>query len=150
MALAIALNHIADLSVVLSYKNHELTRRLLRKNRISSDQALELFDDLKKFLYIASLTGKPLRPTLAIDEAWHEFILFTRDYQEFCSECFGKFLHHQPDTGDQIANATVRETISIAKSVFGDELSGNWISGAADCTPDTNCESPPSDCALIS
>ncbi len=31
-----------------------------------------------------------------IDEAWHRFILFTKDYHEFCNRFFGKYIHHGP------------------------------------------------------
>ena len=35
-------------------------------------------------------------PSVVVDDLWHEFILYTRDYQEFCSRAFGGFLHHSP------------------------------------------------------
>ncbi|MDP9198349.1 MAG: hypothetical protein M3O07_03925, partial [Pseudomonadota bacterium] len=35
-------------------------------------------------------------PSQAVDDLWHEFILFTRDYKKFCDEAFGQFLHHTP------------------------------------------------------
>ena len=35
-------------------------------------------------------------PSQVVDDLWHEFILFTRDYKKFCDEAFGKFLHHTP------------------------------------------------------
>lgn len=35
-------------------------------------------------------------PSQAVDVAWHEFILFTKDYQKFCKRAFGRFLHHTP------------------------------------------------------
>ena len=35
-------------------------------------------------------------PSQVVDELWHEFILFTRDYQDFCRAAFGRFLHHTP------------------------------------------------------
>lgn len=35
-------------------------------------------------------------PSRVADELWHEFILYTRDYQRFCQEAFGRFLHHSP------------------------------------------------------
>jgi len=35
-------------------------------------------------------------PSQVVDDLWHEFILFTRDYQVFCQAAFGKFLHHTP------------------------------------------------------
>ena len=35
-------------------------------------------------------------PSEVVDELWHEFILYTRDYHAFCSKAFGRFLHHTP------------------------------------------------------
>lgn len=35
-------------------------------------------------------------PSQAVDVAWHEFILFTRQYESFCYQTFGRFLHHTP------------------------------------------------------
>lgn len=35
-------------------------------------------------------------PSQVVDDAWHEFILFTRIYQKFCSKALGRFLHHIP------------------------------------------------------
>ena len=42
-----------------------------------------------------SLIGMPSK---AVDEAWHEMILMTRDYTEFCDRAFGRYLHHTPDS----------------------------------------------------
>jgi hypothetical protein len=36
-------------------------------------------------------------PSKAVDAAWHEFILYTRDYTAFCEHAFGRYLHHVPD-----------------------------------------------------
>jgi len=35
-------------------------------------------------------------PSQVVDDAWHEFILFTRSYERFCQQAYGKFLHHTP------------------------------------------------------
>jgi hypothetical protein len=35
-------------------------------------------------------------PSQVVDDLWHEFILHTKHYQEFCSKAFGRFLHHTP------------------------------------------------------
>ena len=35
-------------------------------------------------------------PSQAADVLWHEFILYTREYQSFCARAFGGFLHHTP------------------------------------------------------
>lgn len=35
-------------------------------------------------------------PSQIADDLWHEFILYTREYQNFCKGAFGGFLHHTP------------------------------------------------------
>jgi hypothetical protein len=35
-------------------------------------------------------------PSEAADVLWHEFILYTKEYQAFCDRAFGRFLHHTP------------------------------------------------------
>lgn len=35
-------------------------------------------------------------PSQITDDLWHEFILYTRHYDEFCRRAFGRFLHHTP------------------------------------------------------
>lgn len=35
-------------------------------------------------------------PSQVVDDLWHEFILYTRNYDQFCRTAFGRFLHHTP------------------------------------------------------
>jgi hypothetical protein len=35
-------------------------------------------------------------PSQVVDDLWHEFILHTRHYDQFCRRAFGRFLHHTP------------------------------------------------------
>jgi hypothetical protein len=35
-------------------------------------------------------------PSQVADDLWHEFILYTRNYETFCQRAFGRFLHHTP------------------------------------------------------
>lgn len=35
-------------------------------------------------------------PSQLADDLWHEFILYTRNYDQFCHRAFGRFLHHTP------------------------------------------------------
>jgi hypothetical protein len=36
-------------------------------------------------------------PSRAVDVAWHEMILMTREYHAFCDRAFGHYLHHSPE-----------------------------------------------------
>lgn len=35
-------------------------------------------------------------PSQVADDLWHELILYTRHYEEFCNKAFGGFMHHTP------------------------------------------------------
>jgi hypothetical protein len=35
-------------------------------------------------------------PSQVTDDLWHEFILYTRNYQLFCDKAFGGYMHHTP------------------------------------------------------
>jgi len=35
-------------------------------------------------------------PSQVADDLWHEFILHTKAYDQFCKQSFGRFLHHTP------------------------------------------------------
>jgi hypothetical protein len=35
-------------------------------------------------------------PSQVVDDLWHEYILYTRDYETFCKAAFGRFFHHTP------------------------------------------------------
>jgi len=53
---------------------------------------------LRDYFHLCGLAGKRMvsMPSQVVDDAWHEFILFTRAYGTFCSRAFGRFLHHTP------------------------------------------------------
>lgn len=50
-------------------------------------------------------------PSQAVDDLWHEFILYTKAYDEFCRKAFGRFFHHTPAVvlgADRESNAGLR------------------------------------------
>jgi hypothetical protein len=53
---------------------------------------------LRQFFIAYLMSGKRhvSMPSVVADDLWHEFILYTREYQRFCRRAFGRFLHHTP------------------------------------------------------
>jgi hypothetical protein len=79
--------------------NPVLIRRVKEKiPDISDKDTTKLFDALRDYFYICSQAqGKMVAmPSEAVDIAWHEFLLFTKEYQDFCNRGIGRFLHHTP------------------------------------------------------
>lgn len=66
---------------------------------LSADQADNIIGGLRTYFHLCRAAG-PRRmvamPSQAVDVAWHEFILFTRVYDNFCRQSLGYFLHHTP------------------------------------------------------
>jgi hypothetical protein len=53
---------------------------------------------LRQFFVAYLMSGKRFvsMPSQVADDLWHEFILYTREYDSFCRRAFGSFLHHTP------------------------------------------------------
>ena len=53
------------------------------------------------FMWLRKLNPtQPITPSKLVDEVWHQHILFTREYAQFCQYRFGEFLHHKPTVSD--------------------------------------------------
>lgn len=74
------------------------TRLAARRPELTPRQRQEVFTGLSDWFQInqAAPRRKLSMPSQAVDDAWHEFILFTHNYQRFCREALGRFLHHVP------------------------------------------------------
>ena len=136
-----------SIAEVMEYRFPPLIERIKKELRLSEDDAQQLFRDMLMFLYICGTNTKQNRysPPKMIDEAWHTFIIFTREYAKFCHENFGRFLHHNPFTRENRATEMkkVVPIIPVARQMFG-ALSKNWRPGpvAAICTDDGDCGCP--------
>jgi hypothetical protein len=76
-----------------------LMRRLRKLHpQYSPAQWHAVLEGLRDWFRLAQLAkSRPLSmPSQAVDVAWHEFILFTRDYETFCRDVLGHTLHHVP------------------------------------------------------
>ena len=135
---------------VMAYQHSDLVARLQRKLGITAEQATALFEDTKRFLYLCGVTTcSGFSPSSVIDEGWHNFILFTKDYYEFCHTFFGRFIHHLPknkEEGEKGGKYSAQRTLVAAQKMFG-TLSANWKYPNADCndccekcSPSTNCQ----------
>src|SRR5579859_3695437 len=82
----------------LSYIGEEL--RAKHSAYIPIDESDTAVRELKRFLSLNLLIKKPkydaFVPAQKVDFAWHEFILRTRQYREFCEEFVGAFVDHNP------------------------------------------------------
>jgi hypothetical protein len=141
---------------VMAYQHDGVVKRIAKVFNCEINEANGIFQDTKRFLFLCGSYPISFAPPINIDEGWHCFILFTKDYQEFCMNFFEEFIHHYPNPENfdkQKAMKQIRSTIEIAESAFG-KLSGNWIyakSMAANLILDAGCsDSPCNNCSSTS
>lgn len=54
-------------------------------------------EEYKKFIYLGTVGDAPVTPSKVIDTVWHEHILFSRAYREFCRDVLGRDFDHNPE-----------------------------------------------------
>jgi hypothetical protein len=109
----------------------------LVKNRTadSEDDAALLFREAKRYLVLAQSDRSVAwqMQSLRVDEAWHQFVLFTAQYAEFCRHHFGHFVHHAPSNSPSVmANsavprATFGEFAARYHELFGEDIPRVWV-----------------------
>lgn len=85
-----------SISEVMAYDNARVLKRYVLDHGVDEGEARKRFDGLKQFLYVCAVTPGYKVTSDAIDSIWHTFLLFTRDYREFCLRHLGKFINHEP------------------------------------------------------
>jgi hypothetical protein len=76
-----------------------LDKRLAAKRpELTKEQREDVLLALRDYFQLCRMAGRRMvaMPSQVVDDAWHEFILFTRQYERFCRRGFGRFLHHTP------------------------------------------------------
>lgn len=75
-----------------------LLDKLQGRRRFGRKESALVAEGLRSFFlaYLRSGNRYVAMPSQVADDLWHEFILYTRAYEEFCKAAFGGFLHHTP------------------------------------------------------
>jgi hypothetical protein len=119
----------------LAYEAPFLIEKLLKDRIVETpEEAESLFNEVKKYLVIARLDETRIWKmySLRIDEAWHQFILFTRQYIEFCQRFFGRYIPHSPSNAPESKPAGSVEATSFKlfqdryRELFGTPLPDVW------------------------
>jgi hypothetical protein len=102
-----------------------LIQKYARDYDVDQADARALFEETKRFLVAGVLTDQSLAPSLQVDQMWHSFILFTKDYHDFC-DSLGGYIHHRPIPQGDGAQPPLEPTIEIMTAAFGDVPARFW------------------------
>jgi len=133
-----------------------LEERLLSDGKLkNSEEYREVFIEFKKYVALNKISGKKMMTMLSdqVDEVWHQFILFTPQYHEFCNETLGEYFHHQPwskSVAESYREEGSKNLIESYKEVFG-EVPEIWErkskSENSDCA--RYCDNVPPPCCKV-
>ena len=74
--------------------------RLARENGWTPAFARRVIDEYRRFLFLSQVAGHPVTPSVAVDQAWHLHLTYSRSYwEELCGRILGRPLHHDPTEG---------------------------------------------------
>jgi hypothetical protein len=132
----------------LLYKNPAVVERYMKECNANEEEANLIWLELIKYLYIAAYCNHnkiaielPFFDQVnnKIDEMWHRFLLFTKDYREFCNCYCGVFLDHVPesDLDDsrslknpdyyQKTKENLKNYLRLVYEIWGMETFENWV-----------------------
>lgn len=88
------------------------SKLLQRYPHLTTEQGNKVLRGLREYFQLCRLAGnkRVAMPSQAVDVAWHEFILYTQQYAQFCRKGLGRFLHHTP-------NDALRNTSASAEAM---------------------------------
>jgi hypothetical protein len=140
---------IPSLQEVLEYQNDHVIQRFKQNHEQDAYRAELVFLDMLRYLWLCEkhrwdLKNNPEDKTLqfipvmheemrAMDNMWHEFILITKEYHAFCHECFGHFIHHEPNISETVLYSEEQYTESLnlylnyIYDVLGEDVLKSWF-----------------------
>ncbi|MFC1626216.1 glycine-rich domain-containing protein [Pseudomonadota bacterium] len=87
------------------------------ENKFDEETSRETLEEMKKWL--AMCASNPNNDYVLfgeVDVMWHQFILFTKKYREFCDQVFGYFLDHVPGQDERIKKIIASEESDVLKA----------------------------------
>ena len=136
----------AWLSRLESFEAPYLAAKMLRDGTFMTRRQFdEAFREFKNFVAVAVLVDDGVgMVSVDVDAVWHQFILFTPQYHEFCDEFVGHYLHHVPSMSDDDGKDDGTRFLHGYEQLFG-ELPELWRrSTSAGGKPQCSKPRPPS------
>ncbi len=146
----IANDEIKISSKILNFQiNQEILKRVQKTTGFSAEKTARLAVELKRYFVLCYLYKNISIPKLSssVYEALHAFLLFTKDYEYFCKETLGYFLHHIPTTEveksartTESAMAAKENFINLYTALFGETPNAEiWFDATKSCSSCSSC-----------
>lgn len=108
-------------ALVNDQHSHSIVKKQLVKNGTHSvEEASRSEIEFLQFTVLQQLADGPVSPSELADGYWHQFILNTALYTNWCQRNFGRYLHHRPEPRSVLALRGIPEASSaLFRKYFG-------------------------------
>ena len=104
--------------------------RLAKDNGWSKVYAMRVIDEYRKFAFLTIAAGHIAVPSDQVDQAWHQHLLYTRSWSDFCANALQMPLHHDPTRGGESEQARFKalyeQTLQSYRLAFGKPPEDIW------------------------
>ena len=88
---------LAKLELIGGWDLSFVVERIRNKKLLAESKIEDAIFEFRRMMALCALTEVGFKvPCDEVDEVWHTFLLFSKEYDEFCSKAVGKFVHHVP------------------------------------------------------
>lgn len=75
--------------------------RILKKGLLTADEYDLYLLELQRYFLLTSFMKNVPMYNHKVDIIWHEMIMFTKSYQDFCHRFISQMIHHEPNTNGE-------------------------------------------------
>lgn len=112
-----------SLESVLNYQNQDVIEGFMQSLDVTEEDAQNVFRETMRWFWYCNHSDthgfRSIDANLVIiDEMWHTFILYTKEYVEFCNRFFSRYIHHAPTTNrekEEMTKLSKEERADIKK-----------------------------------
>jgi len=90
-------NQVAEAFGGADASTRAFASKIARKHGWSAGFARRAIEEYRKFVFLGVTGDSVVTPSKVIDTVWHEHVLFTRAYREFCRDVLGRDFDHHPE-----------------------------------------------------
>jgi hypothetical protein len=90
-------DHVAALFGGPDPSTRAFASKLARKLGWSPEFAARAIEEYKKYVYLGVTSDFSVTPSKVIDQVWHEHLLFSRPYRQFCGDVLRQDFDHHPE-----------------------------------------------------
>ncbi len=124
---------------IMNYSMVDVIKRCQKNFDYTDEDMVMLERELKRYLILCAIKENQYTPinmySEHVDNLWHSFILFTKEYANFCKNNAHQFIHHSPKTDtspmtpekQQKANLEFLAFVDTYEKLFKEEIDPIWL-----------------------